>query len=159
MITRLLIEKLNKAKRVTEITLSQSTITLEFAESLTGFLAFCATVTQLGRVYIVVGLEHPYLPLFVFWCSVLCLRTVLGLLRGYGGSEPIGSHGLQNGSGTRISDQSDRWRVAAGREWCATVPDSEMSTLRRVLGSPTGPATGTPYTEIGYIAGGSGHSR
>ena len=59
----------------------------------------------------------------------------------------------------RISDQLDHWRAAAGREWHATVPDSEMGMLHRVLGSPTGPATGAPYTEIGYIAGGSGHSR
>ena len=51
MVARLPTEKLNKAKHVTAIALSQSTITLELAESLAGFLAFCATVTQLGRVY------------------------------------------------------------------------------------------------------------
>ena len=90
---------------------------------------------------------------------MLCLRTVLGPLRGYGRSEPIGLCGLLNGSRTRISDQSDRWRAAAEREWHATVPDSEMGTLRRVLGSPMGPAIGAPYIEIEYIAGGSGHSR
>jgi hypothetical protein len=95
----------------------------------------------------------------MFWCSVLCLRTVLGPLRGCGQSEPIESRALRNGSGTRISDQPDRWRTVAGREWRATVPDSEMGTLCRVLGSPIGPATGAPYTEIGYIAGGSGYSR
>jgi hypothetical protein len=114
---------------------------------------------QLRQRRTIVGLEHPYLPLFVFWCSVLCLRTVLGPLHGCGRSEQIGSCALRNGSGTRISDQPDRWRTTAGREWRATIPDSEMSTLRRVLGSPTGPATGAPYTEIGYIAGGSVHSR
>ena len=69
-----------------------------------------------NRISTVVGLEHPYLPLFVFWCSVLCLRTVLGPLRGYGRSEPIGSRALRNGSGTRISDQPDRWHAVAGRE-------------------------------------------
>jgi hypothetical protein len=95
----------------------------------------------------------------VFWRSVLCLCTVLRPLRGCGQSEPIGLHGLRNGSGTRISDQSDRWRAATGWKWHATVPDSEMGMLRRVLGSPIGPAIGAPYIEIEYIAGGSGHSR
>ena len=89
----------------------------------------------------------------MFWCSVLCLHTVLGPLRGCGRSEPIGSRDLRNGNGMRISDQSDRWRAAVGWEWYVTVPDWEMGTLCRVLGSPTGPATGAPYTEIGYIAG------
>jgi hypothetical protein len=41
----------------------------------------------------------------------------------------------------------------AGREWRATIPDSDVGTQRRVLGSSMGPATGAPYTEIGYIAG------
>jgi hypothetical protein len=39
---------------------------------------------RLPTIYIAVGLEHPYIPHFVFWCSVLCLRTVLGPLRGCG---------------------------------------------------------------------------
>jgi hypothetical protein len=59
----------------------------------------------------------------------------------------------------RISDQSDRWRAVAGREWRVTIPDSEMGALHRVLGSLTGLATGAPYTEIWYIAEGSRYSR
>ena len=35
-----------------------------------------------------------------------------------------------------------------------TVPNSEVGMQRRVLGSPTAPATGGPYTETGYIVGG-----
>jgi hypothetical protein len=89
------------------------------------------------------GAGVPLSTPFRFWCSVLCLRTVLGPLGRCGRSEPIGLYGLQNGSGTRISNQSDRWRAAAGQEWHATVPDSEMGTLRRLLGSLTGPATRT----------------
>ena len=89
----------------------------------------------------------------MFWCSVLCLRTVLGPLRGCGRSKPIGSYDLRDGSGTRISNQSDHWHAAAGREWRTTVPDSEMGMQSRVFGSLTAPATGGPYTEIGYIAG------
>ena len=46
MVARLPIEKLNKARQATAIALGQSAITLELAESLAGFLAFCATVTQ-----------------------------------------------------------------------------------------------------------------
>ena len=41
----------------------------------------------------------------------------------------------------------------AAREWHTIVPDSEMGVQRRVLGSLIAPATGGPYTEIGYIVG------
>ena len=117
-----------------------------------------ATINYTWNLYCS-GAGAPLSTPFRFWYSVLCLRTVLGPLRGCGRSEPIGSRDLRNGNGTRISDQSDHWRAAVGWEWYTTVPDWEMGTLHRVLGSPTGPATGAPYTKIGYIAGGSGHSR
>ena len=51
MIARLPIDKLERAIQATSIALAQTSITLELAENLGGFLTFCANVIQLGRVY------------------------------------------------------------------------------------------------------------
>jgi hypothetical protein len=51
MIARLPSEKLIRAIQATTVALAGSSISLELAEKLGGFLGFCAEVVQLGRVY------------------------------------------------------------------------------------------------------------
>ena len=52
MIVRIPSEKLTRAMQATTVALAGSSIPLEFAEQLGGFLGFCAEVVQLVRVYI-----------------------------------------------------------------------------------------------------------
>ena len=51
IIARLPVDKLERAIQATSIVLAQTSITLELAENLSGFLTFCANVIQLRMVY------------------------------------------------------------------------------------------------------------
>ena len=70
-------------------------------------------------LHTVVGLAHPYLPLSTPFPSFGVLRCVYVVFM-----DPCA------GAATRVN------KIAI-REWCATVPDSEVGALRRVLGCPT----------------------
>ena len=52
MIARIPSEKLTRAMQATTVALARSSIPLEFAKQLGGFLGFCAEVVHLVRVYI-----------------------------------------------------------------------------------------------------------
>ena len=102
----------------------------------------------------VVGLKHPYLPFFVFWYSVLCLRTVFGPLHGCGRSEPIGSHGLREWDEDfrPIRSLARSGRTGVARD-CSRLGNRYAA---QSVGQPNSLSDRNP---LYYIAGGSGHSR